>query len=155
MMRRNDREVTDFAEIIDILHRADTIRLGLHNQPYPYIVPLSFGFEADDGEISLYFHGAKEGLKHDLIARNPNVCVEADIFHHYTEVPPNNITAEYESFIGFGTAERVTGDEAVKGMDLLLKHCGYAGFEYDHAALDVTAVYKITLDSFSGKRRFV
>jgi hypothetical protein len=67
----------------------------------------------------------------------------------------NNITAEYESFIGFGKAELVTGGKAVKGLDLLLTHCGYDGFKYDRSALDVTAVYKITLDSFNGKRRFV
>jgi nitroimidazol reductase NimA-like FMN-containing flavoprotein (pyridoxamine 5'-phosphate oxidase superfamily) len=35
-MRRSDREVRDFSEIADILRRADIIRLGLHNEPYPY-----------------------------------------------------------------------------------------------------------------------
>lgn len=153
-MRKSDREITDYNEIVDVLRRADTIRLGLHDNPYPYIVPLSFGFATVGNKITLYFHGAKEGLKHDLIARNPYVCVEADIFHRYTSVPPNSVTADYESIIGFGTAELVSGDEAVKGIDLLLEHCGYAGFEYDRAALNFTAVYKITLDSFTGKRRF-
>lgn len=43
-MRRSDREITDFNEIVDVLRRADTIRLGLHDDPYPYVVPLSFGF---------------------------------------------------------------------------------------------------------------
>ena len=151
-MRRNDREVTDFMEITDILGRSDTMRLGLHCEPYPYIVPLSFGFEARDGKITLYFHGAAEGLKHDLIQKKPRVCVESDILHRYMAVG-NNITAEYESFIGFGKAERVTGDEAVKGLGLLLSHCGYDGFECDRAVLDVTRVYKIELDYFTGKRR--
>jgi len=151
-MRRNDREITDFAEIVDILRRADTMRLGLHNEPYPYIVPLSFGFEACEGKITLYFHGAAEGLKHDLIQKTPFVCVESDILHKYMVVG-RNLTAEYESFIGFGKAERVSGDEAVKGIGLLLAHCGYDGFEYDRDSLDVTWVYKIELDSFTGKRR--
>jgi nitroimidazol reductase NimA-like FMN-containing flavoprotein (pyridoxamine 5'-phosphate oxidase superfamily) len=154
-MRRSDREITDYNEIIDILRRADTIRLGLHDEPYPYVVPLSFGFEESDGVIKIYFHGAKEGLKHDLIAKNPHVCAETDILHRYAESSPGSITAEYESFIGFGTAELVTGDEAVKGLDLLLAHCGYAGYEYDRAALNFTAVYRIILDSFTGKRRFL
>lgn len=151
-MRRSDREVTDFAELADILRRADTFRLGLHGDPYPYVVPLSFGFEAANGSMTLYFHGAKEGLKHDLIQRNPHVCVEADIFHRYAAVG-DSITVEYESFIGFGKATRVTGDEAVSGLDALLTHCGFNGFAYDRAALDVTWVYKIELDSFTGKRR--
>ncbi|MDR1157908.1 MAG: pyridoxamine 5'-phosphate oxidase family protein [Oscillospiraceae bacterium] len=153
-MRRSDREVTDFNEITDILRRADTIRLGLRDEPYPYVVPLSFGLETEDGKITLHFHGAKDGLKHDLIRANPHVCVEADIFHSYAEVS-GSVTTEYESVIGFGTCELVSGDEAVKGIDLLLDHCGFGGFEYDLKVLDITAVYKVTLESFTGKRRFV
>ena len=150
-MRRADREVTGFHEIADILRRADTIRLGLHGAPYPYVVPLSFAMEAGEGKVVLYFHGAKEGLKHDLLARNPHVCVEADIFHGYAEAP-GGVTTQYESFIGFGTAVRVYGEEAAKGLDLLLARCGCEGYTYDAAALEGTAVYKIELESFTGKR---
>ena len=153
-MRRSDREITNSNEIVDVVCRADTVRLGLHDEPYPYVVPLSFGVEVEDGKLTLYFHGAKEGLKHELIAKNPKVCVETDIFHSYAEVP-KSVTAEYESVIGFGVCERVTGDAAAHGLDLLLTHCGYDGFAYDRAVLDVTAVYKITLERVTGKRRFV
>jgi nitroimidazol reductase NimA-like FMN-containing flavoprotein (pyridoxamine 5'-phosphate oxidase superfamily) len=153
-MRRSDREVTDFNEIADILRRADTVRLGLYDEPYPYVVPLSFGLEAAGGKIALYFHGAKAGLKHGLIRANPRVCVEADIFHRYAEIP-ECVTTEYESVIGFGSCELVGGDEAVKGIDLLLAHCGFDGFQYDHETLAMTAVYRITLESFTGKRLFV
>ena len=153
-MRRSDREVTDFAEIVDILRRADTMRVGLHARPYPYVVPLSFGFEILDGRIILYFHGAADGFKHDMIRENPFVCVETDIFHRYAKTP-TSITAEYESFIGFGKAGRATGEEAVRGMALLLDHCGFSGYPYDRADLDAVWMYRIELDSFSGKRRFV
>ncbi|GHU55238.1 MFS transporter [Clostridia bacterium] len=153
-MRRSDRQLTDFDEIVDVLRRADTIRLGLHDDPYPYVVPLSFGFEVADGKIELYFHGAKEGFKHELIAKNSNVCVETDIFHGYAEVP-KSVTTEYESIIGFGVCVRVEGDEAARGLNLLLTHCGFDGFAYDRAVLNVTAVYKVTLESVTGKRRFV
>ena len=151
-MRRTDREVTDFDQLMDILRRADTLRLGLHDEPYPYVVPLSYGFEAVDGRVTLYFHGASEGLKHELIRRNPHVCVEADIFHRYAETP-GGVTVVYESFIGFGTARRVTGEQAARGMDLLLEHCGFGGFAYTREALAATAMYAIELESFTGKRR--
>ena len=153
-MRRADREITDFDELTDILRRADTIRLGVHDTPYPYVVPLSFGFEAKDGQIALYFHGAAQGFKHELLARDPYVCVEADIFHGYARTP-GGITTEYESFIGFGACVRVSGEEAAYGIDLLLEHCGCAGYAYDPAELAHTWVYKITLESFTGKRRQV
>ena len=151
-MRRTDREINSFEEIVDVLRRANTIRLGLKAEPYPYVVPLSFGLEAGDGKICLYFHGASEGFKHELIAKNPLVCAEADIFHAYEETPNGGVTTRYESVIGFGKAELVSGGEAAKGMDLILAHCGYEGFEYDCTALERTWIYKITLASFSGKR---
>ena len=153
-MRRKDREVTNFMEIADILRRADTLRLGLHNEPYPYVVPVAYGFGASEGRITIYFHGAKEGLKHVLIAENNNVCVETDKFYRNVE-ESGSITTEYESVIGFGKAALATGEEAVKGVGLLLDHSGFAGYEYDRAALDATWVYKIELDSFTGKRRFI
>jgi nitroimidazol reductase NimA-like FMN-containing flavoprotein (pyridoxamine 5'-phosphate oxidase superfamily) len=153
-MRRTDREVKDRRELLDILWRADTVRLGLHDQPYPYVVPLSFGMEATEETLAIYIHGAMVGHKHDLIRRDPHVCVEASIFHRYAKTEAS-ATTEFESFIGFGKAELVRGEEAVKGLDLLLAHCAIEPFPYSPQMLEVTSVYKITMDSFTGKRRFV
>ena len=151
-MRRTDREVTDFNEIFGILERSDTIRLGMNgiDGGCPYVVPLSFGCETAGGKIIVYFHGASEGMKHGLIKNNPLVCVEADIFHGYTD-REKATTAMYESFIGFGKAEVIRGGEAARGMDLMLIHCGYDGYEFDRGRIDETGIYKIVLDSFSGK----
>ena len=167
-MRRRDREITDFDEILDVLRRADTIRLGLNGEPYPYVVPLSFGFEAQpqrnahedaaSGRVSIFVHGAADGRKHELIARDNRVCVEAGIFHRYVkygEGEGSSITTEYESVIGYGYAEAVTGGEAARGMTLLLEHCGYPGFEYDMPAPEAMRMYKINLTRVTGKRRFV
>lgn len=153
-MRRSDRQVNNFSEIADILSRASTIRLGINGDPYPYVVPLSFGFEALDGKITVYFHGAFEGYKHVLINKNPNVCVEADIFHRYAQVK-DNFTTEYESFIGFGKASRISGGEALKGLNLLMSHCGFNSHPLDSSVLTYTNVYKIELEAFTGKRRFI
>lgn len=143
--------MTDLQDIIDILRRSNTIRLGLHGEPYPYVVPLSFGFEETGEGVALYFHGAKEGLKHELIAKNPHACVEADVFHRYAETA-GGITTEYESVIGFGIAARVEGEEAARGLDLLQAHCGYENYGYVRADMEMTWVYKITLTSVTGKR---
>jgi len=154
-MRRADREVKEFNEITDILSRCDTIRLGLNGGEYPYVVPLSFGFEVIGQAIVFYIHGAKEGLKHDLIAKDNRVCVEASIFHEFTEVPEHNtVTTQYESFIGFGKAEKVIGQAAVRGLDLICEQAGFKGFDYGgERALDAVTVYKIEIASFTGKRR--
>ena len=79
-MRRKDREINNIDEIFDILNRCDTIRIGLHGEKYPYVVPVSFGAEMSGSKPVVYFHCARQGLKLDLLAKNPRVCVEGDIF---------------------------------------------------------------------------
>ena len=44
-MRRSDREVTDFNEIVAIINKCDYIRLGFSSEPVPYILSLNFGIE--------------------------------------------------------------------------------------------------------------
>ena len=176
-MRRKDREIKDFEEILDILKRANTIRLGLNGDPYPYVVPVSFGFEALDGAgdgggagetggtggtegtggacLALYIHGAAVGQKCDLIKRDAHVCVEADIFNGYLkqgEGENNTVTALFESVVAYGTAALATDAEAERGMALMLDHCGYPDFIFTKADLARTAIYKITITRITGKR---
>lgn len=68
-MRRSDREITDFQELITVMRGCDVCRLALHDEPYPYILPLNFGLEVDGETVRLYFHGANTGMKYDLIAK--------------------------------------------------------------------------------------
>lgn len=151
-MRRKDREITDKAEILDILRRCDTIRVGMVSEGVPYIVPLSFGAEEVDGQVVLYFHSAAEGRKIEALARHPSVCIEADIFHK-TETTPHGITSRYESVLGFGTAHPVEGEEKLHGLRLLIEHYGYDTYPLESCRmLSHTAVYKICLTELTGKK---
>ncbi len=151
-MRRADREVSTMDEILGILRRCDTLRVAMNGEGAPYVVPVSFGCELAEGKIRLFFHGVGKGLKHELLERDPRVCVEAGRCLGFTGAGCE-ATCGYESVIGFGTARRVSGAEAVHGLDLLLDHCGLPGGPCDEAVLAATTVYKITLDSVSGKRK--
>ena len=84
-MRRSDREITDRNEILQVMERCDVCRLALNDGEYPYILPLNFGMEQAGEQIILYFHGATEGKKLDLIARDPRASFEMDCGHilHY------------------------------------------------------------------------
>lgn len=62
-MRKSDREITDFQELITVMRGCDVCRLALHDEPYPYILPLNFGLEVDGETVRLYFHGANTGTK--------------------------------------------------------------------------------------------
>lgn len=58
-MRRSEREVTDCNEIRQILERAEVLRLAMHDEPYPYIVPVNFGFTMQDDHACLIFSRGK------------------------------------------------------------------------------------------------
>lgn len=45
-MRREDREITDFDAMLQIVQDCDCCRLGLAENGTVYIVPLNFGWEA-------------------------------------------------------------------------------------------------------------
>lgn len=151
-MRRHDREITDEAEILDTLARCQVLRVALNSDTYPYIVPLSFGFEVSGGRPYLYVHGAQEGLRHDLLAKDWRVCFEADRFEKYIQTP-SGISCVYESIIGFGRAEKVTGEAAAHGLQLILDHCGYGDYRCSDATAAHTSVWRITVSQMTGKRR--
>lgn len=69
-MRRKDREITDFNEIIEIMKKCDVCRIALNNEEFPYIVPLNFGLDIQGDQVFLYFHSAMKGKKLELIAKN-------------------------------------------------------------------------------------
>ena len=81
-MRRSDREIKDRAELLDVISRCDVCRLALNDEEgYPYILPLNFGEKDVDGQLTLYFHGAMEGKKYELMEKDPRASFEMDCSH--------------------------------------------------------------------------
>ena len=74
-MRKKEREITDIDEIESIIKQAISCRIGLVDKDEPYVVSVCFGYERN----TLYFHGAKEGRKIELIKQNNKICFDIDI----------------------------------------------------------------------------
>ena len=53
-IRRKDRAITDYHRMLEIMNQCDICRLGLQDDESVYIVPLNFGFKADNEELTLY-----------------------------------------------------------------------------------------------------
>lgn len=154
-LRRKDRQVTQFEDIYDFLKSNSTLRLGIYADEYPYIVPLSYGVETDNKSFVFYVHSATSGRKVDLLNANPNVCAEVDDNNGYIMLS-DGVTADYQSFIGFGKAELCEGEDKIKGLDLIMKYCGFNGFPDGKCDLiNVTNVYKIIIDNYTCKKRFI
>ncbi len=153
-MRRADREIRKFEEIVKVMEKCEICRLALYDEPYPYILPLNFGMEVQEGTIVLYFHGALEGKKYDLIARNNHAAFEMDCDTQLlTILEDGNCTMNYESVIGQGIVEIVPDEEKVRALDILMAHYHEEDFPYNKAVIPRTKVFKLTVESCTGKRR--
>lgn len=155
-MRRSDREVTDRSEIIEIMRRCDVCRLALNDGDYPYILPLNFGMDASGGGVILYFHGAAQGRKYDIISRDNRASFEMDCSHRIVTRPERkSCTMEYESVIGRGRIELVGESEKLEALRRLNAHYGAENLEIDEAVAQRTVVMKLTVEDMTAKRRAV
>lgn len=75
-MRKKEKEIKNFNEIIDVIEKCDVLSVAFFDEDYPYTIPLNFGFNhnLENQELNLYFHGANEGKKIDLINKNNKVA---------------------------------------------------------------------------------
>lgn len=153
-MRRKDREVTDFDQMLQIMERCDCCRLGFHDGESTYIVPLNFGIVQEDGRLVLYFHSANEGKKLDLLRAQPRVGFELDTAHQL--VPgetPGSCTFRYQSIIGHGEAALVSSaEEKIRGLDSIMVHYGQQPGAYPPALLERVAVIRLVVTDWSCKQ---
>lgn len=157
-MRRSDREIKEFDEIVQVMERCDVCRLALNDDGYPYIIPLNFGLQIENGQVVLYFHGALDGTKYDLIARDPRASFEMDCSHRLVSSVTEescSCTMEYESVIGRGIAEILSAEKKIKALTILMKqyHKEFSKFRFAEATVTKTNVFKLTVEKMTGKRR--
>lgn len=157
-MRRGEREVTDRAEMLEILESCDVCRLGLVDtaaaSPEAYIVPMNFGIEVDGGRLTLWFHCASEGRKLDIIKRGGTVTFEADCRH---ELMTGNTACEwsyrYASVMGKGRLTIADGELKAYGLDRIMSHYGSAGMHaFNDRAMKAVTVLRLDVTDITCKR---
>lgn len=155
-MRREDREIKEISEILNIIDNAKVLRMGLFDGEYPYIVPMHYGYEYKGGMLIFYTHGAREGHKTDLIHDNPNTCIELESDMEIVSGGdiPCKYGAYYASVIGQGRAEIIDDvPEKIKGLNLLMKNQVGQEFSFNSEMAQAVQVIKITVNEFTAKSR--
>ncbi len=153
-MRRSDREVKEWKDIVAIMEKCDVCRIAFNHDGYPYILPLNFGMCVRDNQIELYFHGAMEGTKYDLIEKDNRASFEMDCAHKLVmEREQGSCTMEYESVIGQGHIEMLSDDEKYHALCILMKHYHQEDFPFDQAVMSCTKVFKLVVERVTGKIR--
>lgn len=153
-MRRKDREVNDSEAIDDIIAHCHCCRLGFCEDGRVYIVPLNFGHVIEDGQRILFFHGAHEGRKMDLIRNSGYAAFEMDTEYLLHEGQSAcDYTAGFKSIFGEGRIE-VVSDAAEKTFGLLAimrQTTGRTDFDFDERQLKAVCVFKLSVDTLSCK----
>lgn len=153
-MRRKDREIIELDQIVEIMKKCDVCRLAFFDREFPYIVPLNFGMQYDGNTICLYFHGAREGKKLDLIQENNKASFEMDCAHRLiTGERACDYSMEYESVIGQGILEILSETEKRNALDIIMRqYSGEKEFEYNENYLKAVTVFKLMVTGVTGKR---
>jgi len=149
-MRKKEREIIDPGEIESIIRKAQVCRVAMADGNEPYIVPVCFGYEKG----ALYVHGALAGRKIDVLKKNNGVCFEmdADVEIRGAE-KACKFSLKYRSVIGTGKVRFLEDDkEKTRALDVIMKHYSDRNFTFSKPDLDSVLVWKIEIDSLSGKK---
>lgn len=154
-MRRSDREIKTYEEMLEVMERCDVCRVALNGEDgFPYILPLNFGVKAEGEEVVLYFHGATEGKKYELLEKDNRAAFEMDTAHRLvSDEEKGYCTMEYESVIGTGRLEIVSDEEKMEALTVMTDHYHEKHFEFSPAAMPRTTAMKLIVETMTGKRR--
>src|SRR5215510_1485131 len=131
-MRRQDREITDINEKLNIIKKCKICRIGLSENNMPYIIPLNYGYTFENDTLTLFFHSATEGKKFDIIKNNNNACFEIDCDTKLVEAEKAcNYGYAFKSIVGFGKIIVLENpDEKIDGLNKIMKHQTEKEFVY-------------------------
>ena len=150
-MRRKGRKVTEPEKIREIIAACDVLRLGLADGEYPYIVPVNFGWEEKEGQVSFYLHGAMEGHKADLLRQNGVCSFQMDCGHRVVLLPGYGITTRYGCVMGKAAVTQLTEEEKAPAMQLLIDRYLPGAPDCPPQAMARTAMWRLDVTEMSVK----
>ena len=152
---KREREVTDPNEILAILDKGMVVHIAMVDGDEPYMVPMNYGYTMENGELTLYVHGAVKGRKTDVLQVNPKVffSIECDIQAFDGPVACRYGTT-YASVMGSGKAEILEDvEEKKQGLSILMKTQTGKDFVFDDRMVSIVNVIRIKADYLTAKRR--
>ena len=154
-MRRQDRELCDLQSLLKLIDECKVFRVALCVDNEPYIVPLNFAWEYQDGQFLFYFHSAKEGQKIEMIKKNPQVCFEMDAHTELTPAPKAcGYGYNYQSIIGRGKAHFITEiAEKQRILSLLMKQQAQKDCLFSEKEASSVTLCQIITESLTAKSR--
>ncbi|WP_254763518.1 pyridoxamine 5'-phosphate oxidase family protein [Natrinema marinum] len=159
-IRYQGKAIDDPAWMAEFLAEQETGVLGLVDDDSPHLVTQLFVFDPEEGCI--FLHGAQAGRAHGLVedGAQPRVAFTTSEKGRYVPAnEPVNFTVEYSSVVAYGSIELLSDREEKRGVleQFMEKFApqltsGEDYREMSEESIDRTAVYRLDVDSWSGKR---
>ena len=132
-------------EISGLLQRVNFGHLGVCRDNRPYVVPIHFAY----GKPGIYFF-TTEGLKTEMIAENPTVCLQVE------EIEDRE---HWQSVIVTGTAEQLETQreidhamELIKAVNPKLVPAWSIRWIDDDIRVNTEVVFRISTETSTGRR---
>jgi len=160
-VRRSDRAVDDDGWIAAFLRTAPIGQLATVQDGQPFVNSNLFVF--DEAQRVIYMHTAGAGRTRSNVEGDERVCFSASEMGRLLPNPRMfNMSVEYAGVVVFGRAHTVPGDAEKRSalrmlVDKYFPHLR-AGDDYalpSQSELNATSVYRIEIESWSGKRKQV
>lgn len=159
-IRYQAKAIDDPEWIPEFLAEQETGVLCLIDDDAPHPVTQLFVYEPDAGAI--YLHGARAGRAHRIVEANeksPAAFTTSEKGRYIPADQPVNFTVEYSSVVAYGTVELRSDPEEKRRvleqfMGKFAPHLR-SGQEYERMtreSIDRTAIYRLDVDSWSGKK---
>ena len=154
-MTKRELQITDEAQIREILDTAKVLHLGLCVDNEPYVVPMNYGYTIEDGKLVVYLHSAVQGRKLDMIRANPKVFIEMDCDRQpFESEKPCQYGLAYSSLMGRGTARVIEDvEEKIEAMRLLMKTQTRKDFTFNERLVSIVAVIRVDVEEYTAKHR--
>jgi nitroimidazol reductase NimA-like FMN-containing flavoprotein (pyridoxamine 5'-phosphate oxidase superfamily) len=154
-MRKNEREITDQKELMEILKQGKLATISMCRENEPYIVVLNYGYDEDKN--SLYFHCAKSGLKINFIKENPKVC--GTIIEDFGYIM-DECEQKYRSVVFWGEMFFIEElEEKKQGIDVLINHLEKNPEKVKEKSIkseqtyDDVAILRLDIKELTGKKK--
>ena len=160
-IRRHDRAVEDDGWIRSLLHRIPFGALATVQDGHPFVNTNLFVF--DEAAHAIYLHTAAVGRTRENVEKDDRVCFSVSEMGRLLPADTAlEFSVEYKGVVVFGRAAIVADEnEARRALQLLLdKYFSHLRPGEDYRAitgeeLELTAVYRIQIEQWSGKKKEV
>ena len=160
-MRRKDREVTDFNEMLELIDEEEVLRLALSDEAGTYIVPVNYGYQYGSGEegnvLSFFIHGAAQGRKANILtaaaSSGSEIPFEID-GRHLPEISDScDASYYYMSVIGTVRVTVLDSDEKLNALNALMDNVMPADeYHFQESVVERTMLCRLDVTSWTCKK---